>query len=143
MNASRHVSGTFSASSASQAAPGIRWGSPITPRGERAEAVGVKRGKGLHHWRGRDLADGVGEDAVDPDGIESLSRREHRAVDIDAAAGIFDHEDVEALTLGILGRIADAEVEASPARNTRVNPRSRRYPANPVWVLRSFSKNAE
>ena len=97
----------------------IRRSSPIATRRKRAEAVGVKRGKGLHHWRGRDLADGAGEDAVDPDGIESLACCEHRAVDIDATAGIFDHQDIEALALGVLGRIADAKVEREPRKKQR------------------------
>src|SRR5580658_3936565 len=42
---------------------------------------------------------------------ERLVRRGDRAVDIDAAAGVLDHDRREAAAVGILGRVADAEVE--------------------------------
>src|SRR5437868_4293456 len=48
--------------------------------------------------------------ARDAERLELCARGGDRTVDVDAAAGILDHDRLEALALGVLGRIAHTEI---------------------------------
>ena len=60
---------------------------------------------------GRPSFNRVCGNAADAQGPEQLTRGRHGAVDVDAAAGILDHDRLETLALRIFRRIAHAEIE--------------------------------
>src|SRR5262245_52238251 len=61
-----------------------------------------------------DSTDGVGGNSCDAQRREALARGGDRAVDVDAAASILDHDHGKALAARVLGRVAYAEIEREP-----------------------------
>src|SRR5262249_24761153 len=55
--------------------------------------------------------DGISANGCDAQGREALARGSDRAVDVDAAARILDHDHGKALVARVLGRVAHAEIE--------------------------------
>src|SRR5262249_52515642 len=76
-------------------------------------------------------ADGGGANTARANAIEARPRREHRAIDIDATAGVLDHDDVEALALGVLARIANAKVEREPGQKDAPQAAFAQIPGQP------------
>jgi hypothetical protein len=69
-------------------------------------------------------------------------RRRDRSAEIDAATGVFDDNRAKAFALRVLGRVAHAEIECE-ADDKGALESSRKWPASPVGVARSFSRKAE
>src|SRR5262245_64850386 len=58
--------------------------------------------------------DGISANSCDAQRREALARGGDRAVDVDAAASILDHDHGKALAARVLGRIAYPEIEREP-----------------------------
>src|SRR5262249_7190731 len=64
--------------------------------------------------------DGVSANSRDAQRREALARGGDRAIDVDAAASVFDHHHGKALAARVLGRVAYAEIEREPRNEDSV-----------------------
>src|SRR5262245_63145581 len=59
-------------------------------------------------------SDGVSANSCDAQRREALAGGGDRAIDVDAAASVFDHDHGKALAARVLGRVTYAEIEREP-----------------------------